>query len=293
MGKGIRYGAAIAALSVFLVSIAAVGNILYHYYRDEKTYQEAEERFTAIAENAAEENRKEDRIESPKEAEKHKQGDERLPEVKGASWEAVSPPLAVDFEALRQVNGDVAGWLYCEGTPISYPVVRGEDNSFYLSHSYDKTESSSGAIFADAACSSDFSDANTILYGHHMKNGSMFACLRNWADQDFYEEHPRMWLFTPEGDYLILLFSGYTTRADSETYTLFTGSGRELESYLAACAEKSDFQADFQPDFQAGGDSRDGSEERYVVLSTCEYSFQDARYVLHGKLVPAGRQESH
>lgn len=270
MRKWIRYMATAAALSVFLFSIAAVGKTLYRYYRDREIYREAQERFVHIpgdAEPAWEEgNRAEE------------QGGEVSSEAETAFGETKNSPLVVDFEALRQVNSDVVGWLYCEGTPISYPVVRGEDNSYYLSHSYEGTKSKSGAIFVDAACSAGFADANTILYGHHMKDGSMFACLADWREQSFYEAHPRMWLLTPEENYQIVLYAGYTTQADSEAYTVFTDSGRELEEYLAACAEKSDFRAQ--------GDFLGEPETRYVMLSTCEYSFQNARYVLHGRLVP-------
>lgn len=271
MGKWIRRVAAAAALSVFLFSIAVVGRTLYRYYRDGEDYREAEERYTVTPGTKAWEERKET----------GKQGDKVIREDGEASGVADVPPFVVDFEALEQVNGDVAGWLYCEGTPINYPVVRGEDNSFYLSHGYDKKKNSSGAIFVDAACSADFTDANTILYGHHMKNGSMFACLADWMEQSFYESHPQMWLLTPEENYRVVLFAGYTTPADSETYTIFTGFGTELEEYLAACLEKSDFQADMDLLAEPGGG--------YVVLSTCEYSFQNARYVLHGRLVPVGK----
>lgn len=273
MGKWIRYMAMAAALSVFLFSIAAVGKTLYRYYRDGQDYREAEEKFTRIPgeEEAAWEEGK-----GAKE-----QGGEMPPEAGADFGETKNPPLVVDFEALRQVNGDVVGWLYCEDTPISYPVVRGEDNGFYLSHGYDKKQNRSGAIFVDAACSAGFADANTILYGHHMKDGSMFACLADWREQSFYEAHPQMWLLTPEENYRVVLFAGYTTPADSETYTIFTGFDTELEEYLAACLEKSDFQAGRDPLAEPG--------EGYVVLSTCEYSFQNARYVLHGRLVPAGK----
>lgn len=261
MRKGIRFVAMAAALSVFLFSIATVGNILYRYHRDGETYQEAEEKYTRLPGN---------------EEAAWEEGDGTQKQGEEVSEEA--SPFVVDFAALMQTNADIVGWLYCEDTPISYPVVKGEDNSFYLSHSYDKKESRSGAIFVDAACGNGFIEANTILYGHHMKDGSMFACLRNWSEQDFYEAHPQMWLLTPEGDYRIVLFAGYTTSADSEAYTIFTGSSPELEEYLAACMEKSDFRAevDFPQEPGAG----------YVMLSTCEYAFQDARYVLHGILVP-------
>ncbi|WP_276951575.1 class B sortase [Acetatifactor muris] len=196
-------------------------------------------------------------------------------------------PLEVDFPRLREVNGDVVGWIYCEGTVINYPVLQGEDNDYYLHRNMNRQTHNAGSIFVDAANQPGFGDSNTIIYGHHMKNGSMFASLDEWAAQEYYEEHPVMWLLTPQQNYRILLFAGYTTSAASDTYTIFPDSCDELEEYLKQCMEKSDFEADFN---MTGPDAREeislSRNDQYVVLSTCAYSFQDARYVLHGKLVP-------
>lgn len=185
-------------------------------------------------------------------------------------------PLSVDFAALRSVNEDVAGWIYCEGTDINYPVLQGTDNNFYLSHTYDKTTDRAGSVFVEAFNAPGFADSNTIIYGHHMKSGSMFAALRNWADQEYYEEHPVWWLLTPDQDYQIKLFSGYVTEASSDTYTIFQSSCRAFDEYLRAAQADSDFCADVEID----------PSSRFVVLSTCEYDFEGARYVLHGILVP-------
>nr|WP_297864304.1 class B sortase [uncultured Acetatifactor sp.] len=297
MGKGIRRAVTAAAFVLFVFSAATAGSILYERYRDRALYQEAQDSYVSFREESGE---------------AEGEGTERTgnaPEEGGLSG-GIQPyregeagkeraPLVVDFAALREENEDIEGWLYCEGTPINYPVVRGEDNSFYLDHSYDGKASSSGAIFLDAANESGFADANSILYGHHMKNGSMFACLEKWSDQEFYEEHPEMWLLTPEGDYRIVLFAGYTTAADSETYMIFTDSCGELEAYLKACAEKSDFQVEAAGEAgrqvttvgSPGAEPETAARAGYVVLSTCAYSFEEARYVLHGVLVPVERQE--
>lgn len=337
MRKGIRRAVTAAALILFLFSAAMAGNILYQRSRDAALYEEAQQSYASFREENAEGR-------EAGEGEEKENG-ENSPENGGSSSEGNSPkgavgsstegkggpsgetkaygdseagkeraPLVVDFAKLREASGDVQGWIYCEDTPINYPVVKGEDNSFYLEHSYDGKKSSSGAIFLDAANRSGFADANTILYGHHMKNGSMFACLEKWSDQAFYEEHPELWMLTPEGDYRIVLFAGYTTSADSETYTIFTGPCVELDAYLEACVRKSDFQAEIQSYVLNGGaqgangmtgeipgaDSAAGSVpgeddmaaeapgdgRKFVVLSTCAYSFEEARYVLHGMLVP-------
>ena len=273
MGKGIRRAVTAAVLLLFLFSAGTAGNILYERYKDSALYEKAQDSYVSFRGENAEGG----------EAGEEKERAGNTPENGGNFQEEAGGP-----------SGETKPYGYCEDTPINYPVVKGEDNSFYLEHSYDGKKSSSGAIFLDAANRSGFADANTILYGHHMKNGSMFACLEKWSDQAFYEEHPEMWLLTPEGDYRIVLFAGYTTSADSETYTIFTGPCGELDTYLEACVRKSDFQAEIQSyvlngeapgmDDMAGEAPGDG--RKFVVLSTCAYSFEEARYVLHGILVP-------
>lgn len=185
------------------------------------------------------------------------------------------PPITVDFARLQEVNPDIRGWLYCPDTVINYPVMQGSDNDFYLGHNYTGAQDQCGSIFLDAKCASDFSEANSILYGHSMRDGSMFGKLDAWRDPAYYAAHPVMWLLTPEKNYRVVLFSGYTTSSDSGTYTIIHEPGEDLDQYLADCRAVSGFQADVVLD-----------GEQYVVLSTCAYDFAEARYVLHGKLEP-------
>lgn len=185
-------------------------------------------------------------------------------------------PVIVDFTSLLAENEDVVGWLYCEDTNINYPVVQGTDNDHYLHHAYNGEYSRAGSIFADTVNRSDFSDSNTIIYGHHMKNGSMFAHLADWADQRYFEAHPVMWLLTPEQTYRVDLFAGFLTSADSDAYTIFTGACPEFGDYLAGVLAASDVQVNVETP----------RDEHYIMLSTCEYEFQDARYVLYGILIP-------
>lgn len=245
MKKWIRRIIMILLVTIFIGSTTYV-LVTYHQYR------ENDRRYTEMAEGFTE-----------------------MTDAGGPSVQ-VTAPITVDFSGLKEVNEDIIGWLYCEGTAINYPVLQGEDNDQYLRSSYDGSYNAAGSIFVEASNRENFQDSNTIIYGHHMKNGSMFAALDKWADQEFYEAHPVMWLLTPDQDYRIDLFSGYTTSAYSQTYTIFTGPGKELDDYLVKCAEQSNFQADVELDGQA----------RYVLLSTCAYVFDDARNVLHGRLVP-------
>ena len=109
-----------------------------------------------------------------------------------------------------------------------------------------------------------------------MKNGSMFAHLSDWEDPAYFASHSEMWLLTPEHNYRVELLGGYLTPAVSDSYTIFTGACPEFDDYLRNVAAAFDIET--EADMPVDG--------RYVMLSTCEYDYTDARYVLHGRLVP-------
>lgn len=200
------------------------------------------------------------------------------------SFDPAHCPIKVDFDELKEINPEIVAWIYCEDSVINYPVCRANDDEYYLHHSYDKKPKTSGAIFMETANQADCSDMNLILYGHHMKNKTMFATLSYWAEQEYYESHPFMWFLTPERTYRVDLFSGYITDARSDTYTVFQGYAPELMPYLEAAKEKSHFKAAL-PELSFLIKEDELEKEKFVVLSTCDYSFEGARYVLHGHLV--------
>ena len=194
--------------------------------------------------------------------------------------DADTPPITVDFAALQAVNSDIIGWIYCEGTVINYPVLYGETNDTYLRHDYENNYNNAGSIFIDVKNSADFSDVNTIVYGHHMDDGSMFAVLENWQDQTFFDAHPVIWLLTPQQNYRIVPFSAYETDAYSETYTIYSAPGDLLNGYLRTAADRSVVQAGVVPD----------GTGCHVLLSTCASAFGGGseRSVVHGVLQPVG-----
>ena len=252
MKKGIRTIILVLLLAVFLFSVARLLLYYLEYRKEDARYETAAEYY--IQELPAGES------------------DIRI----AGQGEAEVCPIAVDFEALAAESENVAGWLYCAGTNINYPVMQGEDNDYYLHHSYNGQESRGGAIFVDAGNRPHFADSNTIIYGHHMKNGSMFAHLSDWEDPAYFASHSEMWLLTPEHNYRVELLGGYLTPAVSDSYTIFTGACPEFDDYLRNVAAAFDIET--EADMPVDG--------RYVMLSTCEYDYTDARYVLHGRLVP-------
>ena len=140
-------------------------------------------------------------------------------------------PIEVDFETLWHENEDIVAWLYCEDTPIHYPIVQGDDNNYYLRRLLNGEYNINGTIFLDYRCQSDFRDFNSIVYGHHMKSSEMFGTLPNYKDQEYYDEHPVMYLLTPEQNYKIELVAGYITPSDSDTYSL-PNTAEEKKAFL-------------------------------------------------------------
>ncbi|MBQ6622205.1 MAG: class B sortase [Mogibacterium sp.] len=192
----------------------------------------------------------------------------------------------VDFDELLKINPDVQGWLYQKDTVINYPVVQGRDNEQYLHTLVDGTWGGGGTLFVDFRNQPDFQDFNSIIYGHHMKDGSMFRCLRGYTkEKNYYSSHKQLELITPNAKYHLLVFSAYITPADSElAYKLFFDSDAEKRDYLDQTFAASQITTDL---------SRDDVDvsDKIITLSTCAYDYEEARYVVICKAVPWTEEE--
>ena len=182
-------------------------------------------------------------------------------------------PELIDFDRLHAINDNVVAWLLSPGTQINYAVAQSGDNDFYLHRLIDGSASNGGTPFADYRCSSDFSDWNTVIYGHNMKSGSMFAGLTNYFDPAFYEEHPVMYLYVPGKRYTLELVAGYETDVYDSVYSLPV-TKEDRDQIAAYAAKRSAFDAGIVV----------GGEDRLVTLSTCTYDYDDARFVLIGRI---------
>ncbi len=265
----------ILLLAIFITSVVKLAGIYLRYRGSRSVQQEAVEQFTGTSAAAGQKGGQAGASASVGTG-NQQAADGGTDQEADAAAEPVYAPITVDFTRLRQVSGDAVGWLYCEGTVINYPVVYGRDNEYYLQRNYTGAYDPSAASFTDSRNENGFADANVILYGHNMQVGSMFASLRMLFDSSYYAEHPVMWLLTPEQDYRVDLFAGYATTADSQTYSVFHEPGPELGAYLNWARSWSAIASAVET----------GEDGHYVVLSTCAYSSDDARSVLHGKLVP-------
>lgn len=176
-------------------------------------------------------------------------------------------------EELIKRNENYKMWIEVPNTNINYPVVQGEDNDFYLNHDFNKKESSSGAIFIDYKNNID-KDKNIIIYGHNMKNKSMFQNLMKFKDEEFWKENNKIILTIDGKTYEYEIFSSYISNAkDIDLKTNFENDDEYLK-YIDDIKKRSIFHRDMNIK----------SNDRIITLSTCSYGKDDARMIIHGRL---------
>lgn len=186
-------------------------------------------------------------------------------------------PVSVDiqYDELKRINEDFAGWLYYEPLDISYPIVRGNDNDYYTHYTFEGEKNSSGAIFMDFLNKTDYSDYNTIVYGHNMRNGTMFGSLKKMLnDSSIQEENPDFYVFTEDKAYMYEIFAVYLTQADSRTYDLIRNE-EEQQGFLDYVDETATWRSDKVV----------SASDKVMTLSTCHGLHSNNRTIILGVLV--------
>ena len=223
----LQWGILAVALAVFIFSGIQLLNISGEYEEADKEYQELEQL-------------------AP------------LPQEEEAGPE----DRQVDFAALAQKNSEIVGWIYIPDSKVDYPMVKGTDNSYYVSHTFENK--------------GDFSDRNTVIYGHHMKNGSMFAALVEYKDPDYFNAHRTIYLYTPQGVYTATVFSAYVDVATGPQTTISFQDDAAFLSFVETMRNQSITKTD----------TPIGAEDRIITLSTCTYEYDDARFIVQAVLHP-------
>ncbi len=184
--------------------------------------------------------------------------------------------LQIDFAKLSAINSDIVGWIDFGELDISYPVVRGDDNSKYLKTTFEGKKNSSGTIFMDYQNSGDFKDSNTFIYGHNMKNGSMFGKLRKFKSAEFLQLSPNFYIYTPDGIRATYqIFAVSIVEDSSEIYHKFYATEDEFltyQDYITRNAMQK-VSADLN------------SQSKIVSLSTCTNRTETERLVVQGVLI--------
>lgn len=186
--------------------------------------------------------------------------------------------LMIDFDALEAMNDEFVGWIYYEPLEISYPIVRGNDNDYYTHYTFEKEENSSGAIFMDFLNKPDFSHFNTIIYGHNMRNGTMFGSLKKLLnDQSIIEENPYFYIFTKDKALMYQICAAYITNDSSHTYDLIQ-TDEEQQEYMDYLKQVSQYDSSLLTEPIQ-------ENTKLVTLSTCHGLHSKNRTVIHGILI--------
>lgn len=200
--------------------------------------------------------------------------------------DAYASELQVDLPALKEVNPDVLGWIAVPGTRVSYPIVQGRDNDYYLSHTWDLRKKIAGSICMDYLCSPDFSEFNTILYGHNMNDLSMFGSLHRYKREAFWEENPYIYIVNESGAWRYRIFAAYEAPLETSTYYVDVVHDVHKEELIANALEQSVYDTGTVP----------SSDDRVLTLITCTGNGYEARWavqaVLEGQIIPPGSTEA-
>lgn len=224
-------------LGVLVAVLLAAGiwifQIVSEYQRADQEYEELTE---YIRETDEEDTPQDDKVENEEEEETEESGS--------------AEDFAVDFDALKQINSDIIAWIRIPGV-LDYPVVQGTDNSYYLHHTFRKEYNIAGSIFLDARNKADFSDSKNIIYGHNMRDGSMFHVLRKFQDLDFYQANREIWLYLSDGSVQVYeIVRCEEVKAAGEIYELQTGKIEDKELILSTCSSRSEWRVIVRGDFK-------------------------------------------
>lgn len=180
----------------------------------------------------------------------------------------------MDLAKLREKNEDVFGWIYIPGADISYPLLDGEDNTYYLTHTWDRQWNQSGSIFLEQGCSKDLSDFNTIIYGHNMRNGTMLSNLKSYMDGSYLEKAPRIYIASEENIKTYDIYAAYEAEVNSSAFWLNTEDENLKQQFIDESLEKSLFVSGVVPN----------PTDHILTLSTCTGNGHEKRMIVQAVL---------
>lgn len=202
-----------------------------------------------------------------------------LEELRSPLPEELSALAEIDLDALRAANEDVVGWIEIPGTELSYPLVQGSDNQYYLNHDWKREYSSGGAVFLEWTNRRDLSGFHTIAYAHRL---TMFRTLKEYRDAAFWEAHPSIYVVQDEEVSRYDIFSAEEVPVTGIVYRLDLEESQLEEAFLDACAEGSVIDTGLVPE----------NDTKVLTLSTCTGNGHATRWVVHGALAARYSRQS-
>lgn len=187
----------------------------------------------------------------------------------------------IDFASMQaDVNEDIYAWVYVPGTKVDYPILqRSGNNDFYLDHDLNGKKASCGSIYTENYNKKDFNDNHTVVYGHNMKNGSMFKSLRNYDDKDFFEKNKYIYVYTEADTRVYEIFGAYEYTDEHLLLNYKTDNAGGFQKYLDMVKKQPDASGHFNRELTVN------SSDKIITLSTCISGKDGSRYLVQGKLI--------
>lgn len=200
----------------------------------------------------------------------------RLAAEQAASAAQDEPQVSL-LQVYKDTNPDTVAYLDMPGASIAYPVVQGADNDHYLHYAFDGTKNYMGSIFMDVSNQPDFTDQNTVIYGHNMKKPGMFYELTQYRSQSFLDEHKTFTITLDDQVLTYQIFSVYVTEPNYDYRTVNYPTEEGYQDFLDRIIARS----------MVASDASVTTADRIITLSTCVYDFDDARMAVHAVLLPS------
>lgn len=259
MKKGYMAGAAVLAVAALIC--AGVG--VYKYLQEKNAGKEYEEIRKEVEQETEQETTEENTQEEPSSQE-----------------ETSKVEIPIDFAALQAQNPDVYAWIKVPGTAVDYPILQSSsDNSYYLTHDLNKEEKAEGAIFTENYNTKTFEDPNTVIYGHDMKNGSMFQSLHDYMDRSFFDQNREVLIYTPDKILHYKIFAAYLYDSRHLLQSFDFGNKEIYQKYLDNIFSMRDMNAFVDTSMEVT------CEDKIITLSTCYAGIATQRYLVQAVLV--------
>lgn len=279
----IRRMVGLAATGMVVLGCLMAGNVYQGYKDGQNTYQSLSDTYTFQLSREAETSREDGQdLERERRTQEKPQTESPADKALQAAANEDNIPddapkrLEIDWKGLKNINTDVVAWIFLPGLELSYPVMQAADNGYYLHRDIKQEYLFAGSIFLDSYNSSDFANYNSIIYGHNMRDGSMFAKLKDYQDSQILKSCPYFWVFTPMCDYLYRIFSVHTAKSGGETYMLRFADQDSYMDWLNTMQSASSVETDVKVSEKLPG--------KVVTLSTCTEN-QEVRQVVQGILI--------
>lgn len=214
---------------------------------------------------------------SYEEIKKEVKTEEEIPKAPVQKEETEEEPIEipVDFEALKETNSDIYAWITIPGTKVDYPILqKAEDDTYYLNHTVEGIEGLPGSIYTESIHNQEFTESNTVIYGHNMKNDTMFGSLHDYEKPDFFKEYRDIYIYTPEHRLTYKIFAAVTYSDDYIPFAYDFTTDEGYQAFLDSIYASKNMTNQFADDLEVT------TEDHIITLSTCIGGKPNHRYLV-------------